>query len=555
MSETRWIETPTLGDLLVRAATSWPDNDAFVFAEDRRNYRQLYDCAVHKARGLLALGMGPGDHVGIMMANCLDYIELMFGAALLGAVAVPMNSRYRGNELAYVVADSDLKVLVTSDIVAEHVDHVDRVREAFPTLGSATGQDQHHGDSPGLSLPQAPLLQAAVVLGAASPEGFIDTAAFDAGAKTIESEQVEVLRRQVALRSLALMPYTSGTTAKPKGCPMTHEQLVRNCIIAGRERFKFTSDDRFWDPLPMFHMSSILPWIGSVDAGAAFLTMTHFEPGSALAMMERERATMMFAVFPPITQALVNHPDYADSDLSTIRHVTNVAPPDTLRKLQEQFPQAIQITAYGCTEVGGVACYNDPTDTLEQRVTTSGRPFTGVQIRIAGPDGSEVPTGTRGEICVRGFSVFEGYWKDPEKTAETIDAEGWFHTGDIGTVDADGRVSYLGRLKDMLKVGGENVAAAEIESHLQDHPAVAIAQVVGLPDPHLVEVPAAFVELKPNATATSEELLAHCKGHIASFKVPRHIRLVSEWPMSATKIQKFRLRGELAEELGLTLQD
>ena len=548
MGETRWIETTTLGDLLVRAAALWPDNDAFVFPDDRRTYAQLLERAQHAARGLYALGVGPGDHVGILMANCLDYVEVMFGTALLGGVGIPMNSRYRERELAYVVSDGDLKVLVTSDIVAEHVDHVDRVREAFPAIADAV--DPAH-----LELPDAPLLRAAVVLGKGSPDGFVDREAFDAGAETVDADVVETLRRQVPLRSRALMPYTSGTTAKPKGCPMTHEQLVRNCVIAGRERFEFADHERFWDPLPMFHMSSILPFIGTVDAGAAYLTMTHFEPGAALAMMEREEATMLFPTFPPITQALVNHEDFATADLSRVRHLVNVGPPDTLRKLQELFPQATQITAYGCTEVGGVACYNEPTDTLEQRVTTSGRPFTGVQIRIKDPEGNALPPGERGEICVRGFSVFEGYWKDPEKTAETIDEDGWFHTGDIGTVDDDGRVSYLGRLKDMLKVGGENVAAAEIESHLQEHPDVAIAQVVGLPDERLVEVPAAFVELKPKRDVSEEELIAHCEGRIAGFKVPRHVRFVTEWPMSATKIQKFRLRQSLADELGMSLED
>lgn len=527
-----WVEVTTLGDLVVRGAAKYGDADAIVFAEERVSYRQLRERAVEAARGLRALGVGPGDHVGLLMPNCLDYPAVLFGTAMLGAVAVLINARYRGQELGYVIVDADLKVLVTSDLVADHVDHVERLREVLPGL-------------------DAPELQAIVLLGAPA-EGFVDRAAFEAGAARVDPQEVETLRSRVALRSVGMMMYTSGTTAQPKGCRMTHEMVSRNSAGAGRQRYKLVAGDRFWDPLPMFHMSAILPMVACLDAGAAFLAVTHFEPGEALRMMESEQATLAFPTFPPITQALLNHPDYAHTDLSKVRLVVNVAPPDTLRKLQEQWPHAIQITAYGCTEIGGVAAFNDPDETLEQRVNTSGKPFRGIELRIADPEtGETLPQGERGEICARGFSLFEGYHKDPVKTAETVDAEGWFHTGDIGLLDPEGRVSYLGRLKDMLKVGGENVAAAEIEALLQDHPAVSIAQVVGIPDDRLVEVPAGFVQLRPGAAATPEEVLAFCAGRIASFKLPRHVRVVETWPMSATKIQKFRLREQLVAELGL----
>ena len=549
-TERTYSEAVPLGDLPVRGAHHWPDADAIVFPEVRCTYSELADGARAAARGLRALGVGPGDRVGVLMANCMDYVEVMFGIASLGGIAVLINSRFRGSELTYVVQDAGLKILVTSDVVAEHVDHVDRIVEAFPAL------EQGSTDEP-LELAEAPNLHAIVVLGDA-PEGhpLIDRAGFEAGAETVTEGEVETLRGRVAIRDVGMMMYTSGTTAQPKGCLMTHEMVVRNGMAAGRQRFLLGDQDRFWDPLPMFHMSAILPLVGCLDAGAAYLSMTHFEPGAALGMMESERATHAFPTFPTVTQALLNDPAYPTTDLSTIRLVTNVAPPATLRKLQEQWPSATQITAYGCTEIGGVACFNEPTDTLDQRVETSGRPFRGIEIRIVDPETGETqPPGERGEICARGYSLFEGYHNDPEKTAETIDEDGWFHTGDIGKVDEDGRVSYLGRLKDMLKVGGENVAAAEIESMLNEHPAVSITQVVGLPDERLVEIPAAFVELKPGAEASEEELIAWTDGRIASFKRPRHVRIVTEWPMSATKIQKFRLRQRLAEELAIPLED
>ena len=535
-----WTEVTTLGDLVVRGAALHGDADALVFPDGRMSYRELEARAYAAARSLRGLGVGPGDRVGVLMPNCLTFMEVTYGAALLGAVVVLINSRYRGAELAYVIQDADVVVLVTSDLVEEHVDHVARLHEAFPGLDAAP-------DVRALALDPAPELRATVLLGTSSPPGFVDQGGFEDAGTAVTDAEVETLRRRIAVRSVGMMMYTSGTTARPKGCLMTHEMVVRNGIAVGR-RFELTPEDRFWDPLPMFHMSAILPMTGCFFTGCAFMSMTHFEAGTALAMMERERATVFYPTFPTITMAVLNHPEYATRDLSRIRLIINVAPPDTLRKMQEQMPQGVQVTAYGSTEMGGVACFNELSDTIDQRVTTSGRPFPGIELRIAGPDGQTLGPGEEGEICARGYSLFEGYHKDPDKTAEVMDADGWFHSGDIGTLDEDGRVSYVGRLKDMLKVGGENVAAAEIEALLQDHPAVSIAQVIGIPDDRLVEVPVAFVELRPGRTATPEELVAHCKGKLASFKVPREVRVVTEWPMSATKIQKFRLRELLTAE-------
>jgi fatty-acyl-CoA synthase len=353
------------------------------------------------------------------------------------------------------------------------------------------------------------------------------------------------------LRDPALMIYTSGTTAMPKGCPLSHEALVRTSMEAGRTRFRFVAGDRFWDPLPMFHMSFILPMIGVLDAGGTFISMVHFDPAAALGQLADERVTAMFPTFPAVTQALLNHPDYRPETLAAVRITNNVAPPDTLRAMQAAMPHAVQISAYGLTECGGVVAFNDPDDTYDQRMTTQGRPFEGIEVCAKDPDGAVLPPGVRGELCVRGYSLFEGYYKDPEKTSASIDAGGWFHTGDLGVVDGDGRISYQGRLKDMLKVGGENVAAIEIESFLATHPAVSIAQVVGVPDAKYMEVAAAFLELKPGATVTEDEIIAFCSGAMSRFKVPRYVRVVTEWPMSATKVQKFRLRDRLVAELGI----
>jgi len=537
-----WIDLYTVPDLLVRAAARDPDGDALVFPGERASYAALLDRATTMARSLAAMGVTKGDHVGMVLPNMPTYVDVLLGTMLLGAWAVPINSRYKARELAYVIEDADLKVLFTTDTIDEHTDYVALLDEAFPDRVDAA-------DRFALGLGGAPKLDAVVVIGDRVPAGMVGWGEFQSLAAQVTSDEIERRRERIALRDVALMMYTSGTTAMPKGCPLSHEALVRPAMEAGRTRFELTAADRMWDPLPIFHMSFVLPFIACVDAGAALLSMERFEPGEALAYMARERATVNFASFPTITEALLNHPDY-DAAKVPFRLINTVAPPDMLRSMQERIPTARLISAYGLTEAGGVVSFGEPTDTLEQRTTTSGRPFRGIEVQIRDLDTDvTVGVGERGEILLRGYCLFEGYYKDAEKNALTHTADGWFRTGDIGALDADGRISYLGRAKDMLKVGGENVAAVEIEGYLSSHPAVMLAQVVAAPDAKYSEVAAAFVQLKPGAAASEQELIEFCQGRIASFKVPRYVRFVTEWPMSATKIQKYRLRDQIADEL------
>ena len=544
-TERQWVEVTTFGDLLVRAAARHPDSDAVVFAEVRHTFASLLEASERVARSLLGLGVRPGDHVGILMPNCMDFVEVMFGAALIGAPVVPINARFKGRELSYVARDADLRLLVTSDIIDAHTDYVEILHGCLPGLVEAPHSDDLH-------LEAAPALRSVVLLGTSSPAGMIDRAGFEAAAEGVEPDSVHLARSRVALRDIAMMMYTSGTTAEPKGCPMTHEQLVRTASV-GCERFELTATDVFWDPLPLFHMSSILPLIGCVEAGAAYVTLTHFDPATAISQLRDEGATICFSTFPTVTTAMLNHPDWDPAAMSSIRLMNNVASPAALEEIHGLLPNIAHMNAYGLTECGGVVAFTAPDDPPGVRSTTSGRPFRGIEVQIRDLEsGEEVAVWERGEIWCRGYNVFEGYYNDPVKTSECFDDDGWFNTGDIGRMDADGRIGYLGRAKDMLKVGGENVAAVEIESYLQTHEAVAIAQVVGIPDERYVEVPAAFVELMPGADLLESDLVAFCKGNIASFKVPRHVRFVQEWPISATKIQKFRLREQLCDELGLT---
>jgi fatty-acyl-CoA synthase len=306
----------------------------------------------------------------------------------------------------------------------------------------------------------------------------------------------------------------------------------------------------------MFHSAFTQPITGTLHVGGTYVSMTHFEPGDALDQIEREGVTVAFPAFPTITSQLLHHQRYTPDTLRSVRVMLNVGPPEELVALQQLMPHTTQITSFGMSECGGSVSVCDPADPLDLRTECSGKALPGIEIEIRDPEGGEtLPAGEQGEIVTRGRGVFSGYYNDPIKTAESFYQGGWFRTGDRGVMDREGRVTFRGRLKDMLKVGGENVAAIEVEGFLATHPAVNLAQVVALPDKKYDEVPVAFVELVPGHSVTEAEIIDFCRGKIASFKVPRHVRVVEEWPMGATKILKYELRDRICEELGPHLED
>lgn len=542
------ISVTTIGDLLLTAADRYPDSEALIFENQKVSYRTLVDRCMRHARALQAIGIKPRDHVGLLLPSSVDFVEYLFAIALCGAVAVPVNARYKSHELAYVVENGDLVTLITTADVPDQVDFVARLRSALPSLATQSNPLQLH-------LAEAPKLRNILLLGKGNQPGFVAAKDFAKLASTVPVDSVHRTRLGTRVRDVGLMLYTSGTTANPKGCLITHEAMVRNSIALGRHRYQLRHTDRFWSPLPLFHIAAILPLIATFDVGAAYLTMGYFEAGKALEMLEKEAATATYPCFVAIMSDLIYHPNFKKTDLSRVRLMNSnfaVQPPGIKDAMLKAMPNTIQVGTFGMTETAGTVTTSMLTDSLHARVTGLGKPLPGLEVRIVDIDtGADLPAGQRGEVLVRGYSTLEGYYKDPVKTAQALDKEGWYHTGDIGSLDADGVMMFHGRTKDMLKVGGENVAAAEIEACLQRHPAVKLAQVVGIPDTRLVEVAAAFVELKPGQQATDAELIAHCRGEIAGFKVPRHVRFVQEWPLSTSKVQKFRLRDQLMAELKL----
>jgi fatty-acyl-CoA synthase len=542
------VEVTTLGDLLLNAFDRYPDHQAIIFPNTAWSYRELMSRAMRTARGLIALGVKPKDHVGILMPTGPELVQMFFAVALCGATGVLINARYKSAELEYVIENADIITLLTTDVVAEQVNFVERIGAALPGLAECR-------DPRNLRLASAPRLRSIVLDSKSAKQGYLPLAELDALAARVSDAEVHANRVLTRVRDVCMILYTSGTTSNPKGCLLSHEAMVRTSLVLGKHRFLLTHEDRMWSPLPLFHIAAMLPLIAALAVGATYLGMEHFEPGLSLDMIDRNGVTMIFAPFVTFLQAMALHPKFESTDFSKVRLMNScfaVQPKSVSDAYRKAMPHTLQLGTYGMTEAAGIVATGHASMDRELGFTRLGTPLIGVEVRIIDPEsGNECPSGTRGEICLRGYSIFDGYYRDEEKNRSSFDAQGWFHTGDLGSIDSNGHMMFDGRNKDMLKVGGENVAAAEIESHLTRHPAVKLAQAVGIPDPKYVEIPAAFIELFPGKTASEAELIAFCRKDISSFKVPRFIRFVTEWPMSASKIQKYQLRARLMEELGL----
>ena len=524
------FETAPFAEVLLRGSRRHPDRDCIVVSDKRVTYGEFEAQARLVGRSLIALGIERGDRVGILMANGLDFTDLLFGTSLIGAIPVLYNARFKAREIAYVTADAGIKVVVTNDIVEQHTDYVALLNKA--------------------EVQKAPSIEHKVFLGAGQRDGFVDRDTFCGLADSVDPGEVEKRHAGTVITDTALMFYTSGTTAMPKGCPLDHVVLQHAGVVGGTDRLRLVEGDVVWNPLPMFHSAFTQPLTGTLHVGGTLVSMAHFAPDEALDLITRERVTVAFPAFPTITLQLLHHPRYTPETLSGVRIMLNVGPPEELVAMQALMPHTTQITCFGMSECGGSVAMCNPDDPLPLRSECSGKALPGIDIEVRDPEtGMTLAHDEPGEIVARGRGVFSGYYNDPEKTEAAFWEGGWFRTGDLGVLDVEGRVTFRGRLKDMLKVGGENVAAVEIEGYLALHPAVKLAQVVGLPDEKYGEVPVAFIELLPDAAATEAEMIEFCRGEIASFKVPRHVRFVEDWPMGATKILKSALSDRLLAEI------
>lgn len=541
-----WVTT--LGDLLDERAETCGDQEALVFPDRRVTFRGLRDRARVMAKVLVGVGVRPGDRVGLLLPASVDLLALLFGAATIGAVAVPINARFKASELRHVVVHSGMSVLVAAPATSGGSDLRALLDEALAGLEDQTPDVD-------LALPAAPELRRVVVLGedgagaGCGGGGSRPLVDLEAAAAHVSDDDIEGFRIAVRVRDPAVLVYTSGTTAAPKGAKLSHEALVR--LAQGiTERMALTAADRVWTAIPLFHGGGITFALSAVTAGCPFVHPGFFDPTTTPAYLERERITVALAAFETIWLPVLNCPDFAVRDLSPIRLVMAVGVPERLKAMAERLPHAVHVSCVAMTESSAFLTLNRLDDPADARTSTGGHPMPGMTCRVVDPEtGADLPPGRPGELLFRGPNTFDGYFRDPDATAAAFDDGGWFHTGDVAVADAEGRLTFHSRLKDMLKVGGENVSAAEVEGYLLGHPAVGIVAVVAAPDAHYVEVPAAFIQLVPGAEATERELIEFCVGRIASFRVPRYVRFVTEWPMSGTKIRKVELRSMIAQEL------
>ena len=544
-----WINVTSLGDLMDKQAEKYGDKDAIVFPEGRYSYQDISAYAQNISKALLALGVEPGDRVGYFLQECIDTVGIIIGAAKIGAITAPINSRFKTTELEQVIVHAGMKVIFTSS-PAVATDFNGLINETFPQIAESPSQR--------LDFPEAPELEALITLDDIERPGTFNLSDVNEMALTISDEAVAARQAGVRVRDTAIIMYTSGTTAMPKGAMLSHESFSRYAASI-KKRMRLDEDDIFWAALPMFHIGGVAFVIASLFVGSTFIHTGNYNPDVALQQIRDERPTVALPAFETIWVPIVNHPTREEDDFDSIRLVMVVGVPERLRQFQEQTPHAPILNCFGQTEVCAFLSLCELDDEPELRFTKGGFPLPGMIAEVHDPEsGQMLPNGSIGELWYRGPNMFDGYFRDPELTEEVFDERGFFRTGDICELDEDGRVTFVSRLKDMLKVGGENVSAAEVEGYLITHPSIALAQVVAAPDERYVEVPAAYIQLKPDAQATEEEIIDFCRGKIATYRVPRYVRFVEDWPMSGTKIKKVILREMIAEELkskGITQAD
>jgi fatty-acyl-CoA synthase len=528
----------TLREFLAASAAAYGDADAVVTERVRLSWRELEAAAWRVAGALHACGLRRGDHLGVLMGNDEKWLATFYGAALVGVVTVPVNTRFKAAELAFCLRQADCRALVLAERFLA-IDFVSFLRAAEPGVDAQL---------PGAALP---FLRHVVVVGADVPKAAIGWDAFLAAGDEAGAGEAA---RAVKPDDLLLIQFTSGTTAYPKGVMLTHDNMLRNAWASG-SRIGVRADDRYFNCRPFFHVGgSTLSALVSLVFGACLVTLPTFEAGAALALMGRERCTLISGN-DTLFQLLMSHPDFDRARLR-LRGGWAAAGPETMRKIVDVLGIEAICAAYGLSEASPNVVMSDYRDPLELRIAGLAQPHPGVDVRIAEPNTlAPLAPGAQGEIQVRGWSIMRGYYNNPDANAKVFTPDGWLRTGDLGSLTADNRLRMSGRLKDVFRVGGENVAPAEVEEVLLAHPAVATAQVIGVPDARLGEVPAAYVTLRAGAAATEGELVDFMKARCANFRVPRYLRIVPDFEaigMTASgKVQKTKLREHALRELGL----
>lgn len=524
--------------LLAHQAAVRPGHPAIVTPHERVTWRALADDVEKHSAALLRLGVERGTKVGILMPNSYEWAVWAYAAAGLGAVVVPANTRFRQAELAYQLKASDTHTLVLAPQIGE-TDYLAMVAALAPEL-----RDRAAGHWRSTELP---VLRNVVVVGPPPAlRGVLEANSLVVSVDPDTRERLRVAGLAVDPGDPVVIQYTSGTTAFPKGAMLSHQSTARNAFYVN-QRMRITAEDRIFVPGPFFHVGgSTLGMLLGLLSGATIYTLPRFDPAAVLDIVEREQITVYSGV-DSLFLTLFKHPHFRREALASVAKGWIASSPDIVRMVQRDMGLTGIANVFGISEASPNITIGDLDEPPELRAATCGLPHPGCEVKVIDPGtGEAVPAGQSGEILFRGYSLMLGYYNNPVETAKAIDADGWLHTGDRGVLRASGHLEYHGRIKDMLRVGGENLAPAEVEEVLCGHPKVRQAAVVGLPDDRMVEVPAAVIELKDGETCTSEEITAWCKERLASFKVPRVVAFVDRMPMTGSgKIQKFRMRQEI----------
>jgi fatty-acyl-CoA synthase len=523
-----WFEKQTLGSLPERAVRRWGTREALSFQGRRWSFAELSEGVDRVARGLMALGVAPGETVALWMLNRPEWIEAMYAVMGIGAILLPVNTRFRGSDAAYVLGHSEATTLLLA-ARSGPVDYLGMVREIKEKL---------------------PHLQRIVALGDDLPSSVVAWEAMLAAGTAVDAAAQRERADAVDPDAVAFLLYTSGTTGFPKGVLHDHS-IVRN-VVERASRMGITPADAILMYLPLFHLFGFSEGaVMSMVSGARQVLTAGFDAAESLTLLEAERATVLHGFdshFKELLEAQAQAPRNVASVRTGILATGMSSSMAIARRARQVFGPLL--SGYGMSEVGVGAAVSFLDSTPEQCTETSGYPAPGYEIRIVDPvSGREQPGGTPGEILVRSYMTMRGYFKNPEETARTIDSDGWLRTGDMGLIRADGHLRFMGRYKDMLKIGGENVDPMEVEAYLMGHPAINLAAVVGLPDARLAEVAVAFVRREGGAELDEAGVIDFCRGQIASFKIPRRVVFVDDFPMTGSgKIQKVKLRAE-AERL------
>jgi fatty-acyl-CoA synthase len=542
----------TMGQVFDERIAATPDKEAVVYNYPeiglnlRLNYRQYGEIVDRLARGLIALGVQKGDHIAVWALNVPEWVFLDLALVRIGAVMVTVNTAYKASEIEYVLRQGDIRML----FMAEEV----RGNSYLESIYSVAPELKNLGDPLNERLQSAalPKLEKVILLGKTPRPGTLLYSQVVELADRVSPEELEARKAEVKPDDVAIIMYTSGTTGFPKGAQLTHDNCLNTMHINLRN--KDYSWERYVSAMPLFHIAGANFIMWCIMAGSTFIPLIGFDPVKELQLLQDEKGTSSFCV-PTMLIAMFNHPRFNEFDLSSLQQIYTggtMIPTVLMEQVKEKMGADVKIF-FGMTESAGASTVTLDDDTFELKSSTVGKAYPHMSIKIVEPvSGEPVGFGEKGELLCKGFAIMTGYYNMPEKTADAIDKEGWYHTGDLATMNEQGYVNIVGRVKDMVIRGGENIYPAEVEAMLMRHPKVADAQVIGLPDAYMGEELCALVRLKAGEEVSEDEIREFCKANISRYKVPKYYKFVTEYPQTASgKIKKYELRAEMIKEFGL----